>query len=167
MPRPSLDTPRGALGPRYLTPALVAPPQTARVYLRATPREPRDLAYIAAELATGFRPGDADDPRMVAAVAAIRREALTAAPALRATMRNDLVAACVDNAVALQRAIMASPEAERACLGVAVVRALLDDAPDRCVDLDRAVRDAARVHLHAVTAEHAATAARMVAVVLA
>ena len=44
---------------------------------------------------------------------------------------------------------------------------ILDDAPDRCVDLDRAVRDAARVHLHAVTAEHAATAARMVAVVLA
>ena len=164
MPRPSLDAPRGA---RYLTPALVAPPTTARVYLRATPRSARDLAYIAAELATGFRPGDADDPRMVAAVAAITRAALTAAPALRATMDNALVAACVDNAVALQRAIMAAPEAERACLGVAVVRALLDDAPDRCVDLDRAVRDAARVHLHAVTAEHTATAARMVAVVLA
>ena len=63
--------------------------------------------------------------------------------------------------------VWAAPEAERACLGVAVVRALLDDAPDRCVDLDRAVRDAARVHLHAVTEEHAATAARMVAVVLA
>ena len=164
MSRPALDAPRGA---RYLTPALVAPPTTARVYLRATPRSPRDLAYIAAELATGFLPGDDDDPRMVAAVAAITRAALTAAPALRATMDNALVAACVDNAVALQRAILAAPEAERACLGVAVVRALLDDAPDRCVDLDRAVRDAARVHLHAVTTEHAETAARMVAVVLA
>ena len=164
MPRPALDAPRGA---RYISPALVATPQTARVFLRATPRSPRDLAYIAAELATGFRPGDSTAPRMVDAVAAINRAALTAAPALRATMANDLVAACVDNAVALQRAIMAAPEAERACLGVAVVRALLDDAPDRCVDLDRAVRDAARVHLHAVTEEHAATAARMVAVVLA
>jgi len=104
---------------------------------------------------------------MVAAVAAIRREALRAAPALRATMPNPLVAACVDNAVALQQALMAAPAEDRACLGVAVVRTLLDDAPDRCVDLDRAVRDAARVHLHAVTAEHTAAAARMVAVVLA
>lgn len=164
MARPSLD---GARGARYLTPAVIAPPQTARIYLRTSPRTQRDLAYIAAELATGFRPGDTTDPRMVAAVAAIRREALRAAPALRASMPNALVAACVDNAVALQRAIMDAPEEDRACLGVAVVRTLLDDAPDRCVDLDRAVRDAAKVHLHAVTAEHAETAARMVAVVLA
>ena len=66
----------------------------------------------------------------------------------------------------LQRRILAVPDDARACVGVAVVRALLDDAPDACVALDRAVRDAARVHAPQITASHEAVAARIIAEVL-
>ena len=154
MTRPALDV-RGA---RYLTPAFVAPPTTARLFLRRRVRDAHERAYVAAKLATGFRPGDADDAAMARAVEAIRREALVAAEALGATMPNDALDAAVDAARGLQRRILAEPDDARACVGVAVVRALLDDAPDRCIALDRAVRDAARIHAHHITAGHEAVA---------
>lgn len=150
---------------RYMIPLQPVAPH-ARVFLRTTPRTPRDRAYVAAKLATGFRPGDADDPRMTAAVDAIRRAAIAGAADLAATMDSRLMGACVDAAVALQRRIIDAPAEDRACLGVAVVRALLDAAPDRCVALDRAVRDAARLHAHHVTKAHEATAATIIAEVL-
>lgn len=68
-----------------------------------------------------------------------------------------------DTAVALRDRVAAMPEADRAPVLVAVVRELLADAPDCCAALDRAVRDAARHHAHAVTAEHEAAALALLA----
>lgn len=147
---------------RYMIP-LQPVASHARVFLRTTPR---DRAYVAAQLATGFRPGAADDARMTAAVNAIRRAAIDGATHLAATMDSRLMAARINDAVALQRRLIDAPADDRACLGVAVVRALLDAAPDRCVALDRAVRDAARLHAHHVTKAHEATAAALIAEVL-
>jgi hypothetical protein len=44
---------------------------------------------------------------------------------------------------------------------VALARGLLEDADDHCVDLDRALRDAAARHGWPVSAEHEATAAAL------
>lgn len=154
--RPALD---GARGARYMLPA--ASPAPARVFLRASLRNARDRALVAAKLATGFRATSSDDARMTAATAAIRAAAITAAEVLAATMPSRVLAAAVDVAVQLQRAITAADDA--ACVGVVVVRALLDDAPDCCVALDRAVRDAARLHAGSITEAHEATASRIVA----
>ncbi len=58
MPRPSLDSPRGAIGPRYLTPALVAPPTTARIALtRAQPVVERHRFALVALLMLTSRNG--------------------------------------------------------------------------------------------------------------
>lgn len=155
--RPSLD---GARGARYLIPA--PRQQPARIFLRASVRSPHAQALVAAKLATGFRATSTDDARMVAATAAIRDAANATADVLASTMSARVLDAAVDVAVQLQRAILARPD-DAACVGVAVVRRLLDDAPDTCVDLDRAVRDAARLHAGSITAEHEARAASIVA----
>ncbi len=63
----------------------------------------------------------------------------------------------------LHDAVTAQPEADRVPVLVAIVRSLLDDAPDAMLPLDRAVRDAARHHAHAVTAEHEAAALALLA----
>ena len=62
----------------------------------------------------------------------------------------------------LRAAVAALPYADRVPVCVAVVRALLDDAPDVMLPLDRAVRDAATWRGYAVTAAHEAAAARIV-----
>lgn len=136
--------------------------EPARLFLRASVRSPHARALVAAKLATGFRATSSDDARMVAATAAIRDASLATASVLAATMSARAIDAAVDAAVRLQRAILASPE-EASCLGVAVVRLLLENAPDACADLDRAVRDAARLHAGSVTAEHAFRAEALVA----
>ena len=138
---------------RYL--ALLPAPRTQppRIFLRASVRSPHAQALVAAKLATGFRATSTDDARMTAATAAIRDAAIATAEVLASTMSPRAIDAAVDAAMRLQRAILARPD-DAACLGVSVVRRLLDDAPDTCEDLDRAVRDAARLHAGSITAEH-------------
>lgn len=53
------------------------------------------------------------------------------------------------------------PEGDRVPVLVALARQLLEDADDHCVDLDRALRDAAARHGWPVSAEHEATAAAL------
>jgi hypothetical protein len=53
------------------------------------------------------------------------------------------------------------PEGDRVPVLVALARQLLEDAEDHCVDLDRALRDAAARHGWPVSAEHEATAAAL------
>ena len=62
----------------------------------------------------------------------------------------------------LHDAVTALPEADRVPVLVAVVRALLDDAPDAMVTLDRAMRDAATWREVGITAEHERAAAELV-----
>ena len=62
----------------------------------------------------------------------------------------------------LHDAVTALPEADRVPALVAVVRTLLDDAPDAMVTLDRAMRDAATWREVGITAEHERTAAELV-----
>ena len=60
-------------------------------------------------------------------------------------------------------AVAALPVADRVPVLVAVVRALLDDAPDAMLPLDRAIRDAARWRGYAPTPEHEAAALAIIA----
>ena len=113
--RPALDTPRSA---RYLVPATH---HVAAITLRTAVTD-ADRPLIAAKLATGFRPGDADDTTMREAVARIRRHAIDTARRLAATVTSRRLDAIVDVAVALQQALVSQPDADRACVGVAVVR---------------------------------------------
>lgn len=163
MSRPYITGTRGA---RYLTPATipatVAVTRTSRVCVR-----PVERAYLAACLATGFRSAESDlyhaarkaarRARMappspcveVAALVALRDAALLTLDRMAATLRQPTRDALVALAVVVQERLAAQPMEHRALLGVALVRTLLDDAPETCVDLDRAVRDAARLHYHA------------------
>jgi hypothetical protein len=50
--------------------------------------------------------------------------------------------------------VAAQPEGDRVPVLVALARHLLCDAPDHCVDLDRALRDAAARHGWPVSAAH-------------
>ncbi len=63
----------------------------------------------------------------------------------------------------LRLAVEALPEADRVPVCVAVVRALLDDAPDVMLPLDRAVRVAAEWRGYELTAAHEAAALAIVA----
>ena len=54
--------------------------------------------------------------------------------------------------------VEAQPEGDRVPVLVAVSRALLDDAPDHCVDLDRAWRECSTRHGWPVRGPHAETA---------
>lgn len=60
-------------------------------------------------------------------------------------------------------AIYALPAADRVPVLVAAVRALLEDAPDAMLPLDRAIRDAATWRGNAPTAEHEVLAAAILA----
>lgn len=53
------------------------------------------------------------------------------------------------------------PDADRIPVLVALARGLLVDADDHCVDLDRALRDAASRHGWPISPEHEATAAAL------
>jgi len=143
---------------RYILPPVAAP---AQITLRPRIGE-RDRPLIAAQLATGFRPGDEADPVMRDHVTTLRRLAVAAVERLSATVPSTRLGAVLSTSIALQRALVALPDADRACVGVALVRSLLDDPPDAVADalvsLDRAVRDAAKVHAHMVTTAHAETA---------
>jgi hypothetical protein len=67
-------------------------------------------------------------------------------------------AAAQESAERLWDLVAAQPEGERVPVLVALARSLLDDAPEHCVDLDRALRDAAARHGWPVSAEHEQTA---------
>lgn len=70
-------------------------------------------------------------------------------------------------AIALRDRVAALPTAERVPVLLAVLRALLDDAPtDDAVALDRAITAAARAEGVTPDAEHVGTAARIVGEVL-
>lgn len=62
----------------------------------------------------------------------------------------------------LHDAVTALPEADRVPVLVAIVRTLLEDAPDAMVTLDRAMRDAATWREVGITAEHERAAAELV-----
>jgi hypothetical protein len=63
-----------------------------------------------------------------------------------------------DAAERLWDLVAAQPDADRVPVLVALARSLLDDAPDQCVDLDRALRDAAARHGWPISAAHVQTA---------
>lgn len=116
-------------------------------------------ARLAVLLCSAFR--DAGD----AHVAALHHRAVEAAHAL-ARLEPPTDADLAERravAIRVQAAVRDLGGVDRTAVLVAVVRELLADAPACCVALDRAVRDAARHHAHAVAAEHEALAADVIA----
>lgn len=149
--RPALDTPRGA---RYLSPALITPPPVARV-------DGHSRAYLAATIATAFR-----DHHCERGARRLHAVALATQDTLARLLRRDELERLVTLAEALRDVAREEPAEDRVPLVAAIVRDLLDGAPASCVLLDRAVRDACE-RRYVPTAEHRASAARIVAEVLA
>lgn len=135
------------------------PPSLALRSVWRVDRAHVDRARVACLLCTAFRAAASPHVRALhaAAMGAARTLADLAPPA------DGELDARRDTAVALRDRVAAMPEADRAPVLVAVVRELLTDAPDCCAALDRAVRDAAHHHAHAVTAEHEAAALALLA----
>lgn len=114
-----------------------------------------DRARVACLLTSAFRSAGSAHVRALHAAAIESARALSA---LSAPDDAELEARRA-TAVALRDRVAELPEPLRTPVLVAVVRDLLADAPACCLPLDRAVRDAARHHAHAVTAEHERIAA--------
>ena len=119
------------------------------VSLRARmPSHPR--AYLAASLAMAFR-GTASDPLAAAVREAARYAICDLQPSLPPGRRHELTA----EAERIRGEVARMPWERRVPVLSAVVRELLEDAPDCCVRLDRAVRDACE-RRYGVASEEAA-----------
>lgn len=109
---------------------------TSPVSLRARmPSYPR--AYLAASLAMAFR-GTSSDPLAAAVREAARYAICDLQPSLPPGRRGELTA----EAERIRDEVARMPWERRVPVLAVVVRELLEDAPDCCVRLDRAVRDA-------------------------
>lgn len=136
------------------------PPSSAPVVLRRVARDRGERVRLAALLCGPFR--EAGSPH----VRALHDAAVEVSHALnRLGVRadDDAIERRHELAERIRGRAQAMAPADRAPVLVAVVRELLADAPDCCAALDRAVRDAAHHHAHAVTAEHEAAALALLA----
>jgi len=146
-----------------------------------------DRTYLAACLATGFRSPETDAHREACRDAARARKPLPSPASLsdearvllalqeHATRTVDNLGAVVPSAeraairglaVQVQQRIVTLPVDDRAAVSVIIVRELIDDVSVRCVGLDRAVRDAARLHACLPTVERLEMAQTLITLAL-
>lgn len=100
-------------------------------------------AYVAALLATSFRTASADE---ASDVRALHETALATVERARMTMDGAARRACFAEAERVRETASRMPTRARVPVMAAVIRTLLDDAPESYCALDRRVRDACERH---------------------
>lgn len=100
-------------------------------------------AYVAALLATSFRTASADE---ASDVRALHETALATVERARMTMTGAARRVCFAEAERVRETAARMPTRARVPVMAAVIRTLLDDAPESYCALDKRVRDACERH---------------------
>jgi len=115
-------------------------------------------AYVAALLATSFRTASADE---ASDVRALHETALATVERARMTMTGAARRVCFAEAEHVRETAARMPARARVPVMAAVIRTLLDDAPESYCALDKRVRDACERH-YPLAEEHREVVAAIV-----